>query len=71
VLARLGGDEFAVLLPNTDLEHARLAAESLREVVGEGRPKPPFALRGAERGGRITSDRWPGRRPCSRSCSRG
>ena len=33
VLARFGGDEFAVLLPETDLEHARLVAEKLRSIV--------------------------------------
>lgn len=29
---RIGGEEFAVLLPETDLEHARQAAERLRET---------------------------------------
>jgi diguanylate cyclase (GGDEF)-like protein/PAS domain S-box-containing protein len=33
VLGRLGGDEFAVLLPHTDLEQARMVAESLRAAV--------------------------------------
>ena len=33
MLARYGGDEFAVLLPETDLEHARLLAEKLRGIV--------------------------------------
>jgi two-component system cell cycle response regulator len=33
VLARFGGDEFAVLLPETDLEHARLLAEKVRGIV--------------------------------------
>jgi diguanylate cyclase (GGDEF)-like protein len=33
VLARLGGDEFAVLLPHTDMEGARAAAESIRAAV--------------------------------------
>ena len=33
VLARFGGDEFAVLLPEADLEHARLLAEKLRGIV--------------------------------------
>ena len=33
VLARIGGDEFAVLLPRTDLTHALLVAESLRQAV--------------------------------------
>ncbi|WP_342131409.1 sensor domain-containing diguanylate cyclase [Hydrogenophaga sp. OTU3427] len=32
-LARFGGEEFVVLLPDTDAEHARQAAERLREQV--------------------------------------
>lgn len=31
--ARIGGEEFAVLLPETDLDHARDYAERLRETV--------------------------------------
>ncbi len=33
ILARYGGDEFAVLLPGSDLEQARKAAEVLRENI--------------------------------------
>lgn len=35
VLARIGGEEFALLLPETDLAHARLVAERLRCDVAE------------------------------------
>ena len=33
ILCRYGGDEFVVLLPESDLEHALLAAEKLRRAV--------------------------------------
>lgn len=39
VLARLGGEEFVVLLPETELEAARLLAERLREAIAA----QPFA----------------------------
>jgi two-component system cell cycle response regulator len=32
---RFGGEEFAVLLPNTDIEKARMVCERLRKVIGE------------------------------------
>ncbi len=32
--ARLGGEEFVVLMPETDLSHATMVAERLREAVG-------------------------------------
>ncbi|HEX3804500.1 MAG TPA: diguanylate cyclase [Solirubrobacteraceae bacterium] len=35
LVARLGGDEFAVLLPESDCELARVAAERAREAVAE------------------------------------
>jgi diguanylate cyclase (GGDEF)-like protein len=33
VVARLGGEEFAILLPDTEAEHARLLAETLKLAV--------------------------------------
>ncbi len=33
LLARLGGDEFAVLLGHTDIEHAALSAERIRQAI--------------------------------------
>lgn len=35
VLARYGGDEFVAILPGTDIQHARQAAEDLRRVIAE------------------------------------
>jgi diguanylate cyclase (GGDEF)-like protein len=35
ILARLGGDEFVMLLPETDLQQAGVAAERLREKVAQ------------------------------------
>jgi len=35
ICARLGGEEFAVLLPNTDLEGARVLAERIRATVAK------------------------------------
>ena len=37
LVGRWGGEEFLVLLPHTDLEHARLAAERIRRAI-EGAP---------------------------------
>jgi diguanylate cyclase (GGDEF)-like protein len=35
LVGRLGGEEFVIAMPNTDLEHARLACERLRLALGE------------------------------------
>ena len=35
VVARTGGEEFLLVLPNTDLEAARVLAERIRESIGE------------------------------------
>jgi diguanylate cyclase (GGDEF)-like protein len=35
IVGRIGGEEFAALLPETDREHARDAAERLRRAVAE------------------------------------
>lgn len=43
LLGRWGGEEFLVLLPDTEVEGARLAAEGLREAVAE----TPVGARGA------------------------
>lgn len=43
-LARLGGEEFAVLMPETGVEPARLAAERLREAVSRIRCELPDAV---------------------------
>jgi diguanylate cyclase (GGDEF)-like protein len=37
VLGRMGGEEFAVLLPHSDLEHARIVAERVRRRVEQMR----------------------------------
>ncbi|AGI67113.1 putative response regulator [Octadecabacter antarcticus 307] len=34
LLARIGGEEFLVAIPNSDVFHARTAAERLRELIG-------------------------------------
>jgi diguanylate cyclase (GGDEF)-like protein len=33
LVARIGGEEFAVILPNTDLEGAKVAAENIRLAI--------------------------------------
>ncbi|WP_104017270.1 sensor domain-containing diguanylate cyclase [Roseovarius nitratireducens] len=45
LVARLGGEEFAVLLPDTDLDAARIWAERVREQVAETRFDGDNALR--------------------------
>lgn len=35
IFARIGGDEFAVLMPNTNLDDARQAAERIRQSIAE------------------------------------
>ena len=35
IIARHGGDEFAVILPDTDLQGAAIAAERIRRSIGE------------------------------------
>lgn len=39
IVGRIGGEEFAVLLPETGSEHARDAAERLREVIADTQVK--------------------------------
>ena len=34
IIARFGGDEFIILLPETGLDDARLAAEKIRKTIG-------------------------------------
>lgn len=41
VVARVGGEEFAVLLPETEIEHARMMAERLREAVEQLKIQSP------------------------------
>ncbi|MGZ8200707.1 MAG: GGDEF domain-containing protein [Methylosarcina sp.] len=36
-IARWGGEEFLILLPDTDIHHARLIAEKLRQAIAEER----------------------------------
>jgi len=38
-VARIGGEEFAVMLPNTNLDHARIVAESIRKTVAHSQLK--------------------------------
>jgi diguanylate cyclase (GGDEF)-like protein len=33
ILGRFGGEEFILILPDTDIEHARLVAERMRETL--------------------------------------
>ena len=33
IVARVGGEEFAMLLPETDLGHARMVAERIRQAI--------------------------------------
>ncbi|MDR1238711.1 MAG: GGDEF domain-containing protein [Treponema sp.] len=49
IAARLSGDEFAVLLPDTDLEEARLAAERIRQAVQSRRVTVPRSPGAAEK----------------------
>jgi diguanylate cyclase (GGDEF)-like protein len=35
MIGRLGGEEFAVMLPNTDVENARILAERIRKAVDQ------------------------------------
>lgn len=35
IMGRLGGEEFAIILPETDLEHAMMAAERLSQLIRE------------------------------------
>ncbi|HEY0832660.1 MAG TPA: diguanylate cyclase [Azospirillum sp.] len=35
-IGRFGGEEFVVLLPETDLEHARVVAERMRQAIADG-----------------------------------
>jgi diguanylate cyclase (GGDEF)-like protein len=39
ILARFGGEEFVILLPDTDIENARHAAERIRREIGTQRDK--------------------------------
>jgi len=50
VAARYGGDEFALILPETGLERARMAAERIRASVASR----PFAVQGAAEVARVT-----------------
>ncbi len=38
IIARAGGDEFVVLLPKTDLHHAQLLVQRIREAMAEVKP---------------------------------
>ena len=38
-VARIGGEEFAILLPNTQLDNARILAESIRKYIERSRLK--------------------------------
>lgn len=46
--ARFGGEEFAVLLPDTDLEHARVIAEEIRQNTVAQRLKHPSSPSGVQ-----------------------
>jgi diguanylate cyclase len=39
IVARIGGEEFAILLPNTQLENARILAESIRSKIEKSQLK--------------------------------
>lgn len=50
LLARIGGEEFLVAIPNSDVVHARTAAERLRHLIGD----TPFFIGGDETEIRVT-----------------
>ncbi|MEN8166917.1 MAG: GGDEF domain-containing protein [Pseudomonadota bacterium] len=39
IVARIGGEEFAVLLPNTQVQHAKIVAESIRSKIEKSQLK--------------------------------
>lgn len=39
IVARIGGEEYAILLPNTQLDNARMLAESIRRIIERSRLK--------------------------------
>jgi len=61
-LARLGGEEFAVLMPETDLQGAKISAERIRNILNEnlhkvaGNVTASFGV--AERANHETFESW-------------